>query len=234
MIRAIIWDFDGTIVDSQQKNLCVTRSIIKRVARKPAREFEALRSLQNYASGLTRSGGWREFYKCELGLSDEDTLVAGRLWAEYQVLDTTPTPLLEGVVEAILATHQIPMGVVSLNAKKQIENCLSEHQLIQHFQSIVGYEEVAENRQKPEPDGLLMCIRELANANTGTVLYVGDHISDILTVRKANESMRGSGSKISIISVLVTLGRNLGWHCEADLCISSCHELATIVSDFER
>jgi phosphoglycolate phosphatase-like HAD superfamily hydrolase len=48
-IRAIIWDYDGTLVDTRHKNLNVTRNIIESIIEAGVKEFSALRSVGNYS-----------------------------------------------------------------------------------------------------------------------------------------------------------------------------------------
>ena len=49
-VLAIIWDFDGTLVDTHHKNLNVTRRIIEQIKQKRADNFPVLISLENYIS----------------------------------------------------------------------------------------------------------------------------------------------------------------------------------------
>ena len=49
------------------------------------------------------------------------------------------------------------------------------------FNALLGvrYEEVEMTRQKPAPDGLLHSIESMVDGESGTVLYVGDHPTDV-------------------------------------------------------
>ena len=47
-IKAIIWDYDGTLVDSRIKNLNVTRKIIEKATGKKYSTFPALDNLQDF------------------------------------------------------------------------------------------------------------------------------------------------------------------------------------------
>ena len=46
--------------------------------------------------------------------------------------------------------------------------------------SIIGYEEIDISKQKPDPNGLITCIREICNEKCEIVLYIGDHETDII------------------------------------------------------
>ena len=47
-IRAIFWDYDGTLVNTRLKNLNVTRKIIESIVETGTAEFSALQSQENY------------------------------------------------------------------------------------------------------------------------------------------------------------------------------------------
>ena len=72
--NAILWDFDGTLVDSRQKNLSVNRQLIARVTGKPADFFPLLRSQEPFEAADARSKNWREFYRQDFGLSKTESL----------------------------------------------------------------------------------------------------------------------------------------------------------------
>ncbi len=69
-IKAIIWDYDETLIDTRNKNLNVTRLIINEVTRIPIDKFEALLSLENYVKAHRQTANWREFYMKDFGLSE--------------------------------------------------------------------------------------------------------------------------------------------------------------------
>ena len=73
--------------------------------------------------------------------------------------------------------------------------------MLKYFKSILGYEEVGSSKQKPEPDGLLKCISELVPLNTGTVIYIGDHETDIRCAINANKLFKENGSNLKVISI---------------------------------
>ena len=63
-------------------------------------------------------------------------------------------------------------GIVSQNSKNSISTTIDEKGLLSHFRYIVGYEEVDLRKQKPAPDGLLLCIQKLSNSDHGCVFYI--------------------------------------------------------------
>jgi HAD superfamily hydrolase (TIGR01549 family) len=201
-VLAIIWDFDGTLVDTRQKNLNVTRRIIEQITQKKAVTFPVLSSLENYISATFKATNWRELYTCKFGLTNHQTYLAGKLWTEYQLQDNTPTKLFPGVHDVLLQLKNIPHGIVSQNSYSNILKLLNEYGLEDLFKAIIGYEEVDIIRQKPEPDGLLACIDKLCNSSDGNIFYIGDHETDIVCAARANKvlQLKNSGLKISSIA----------------------------------
>ena len=70
-IKAIIWDYDGTLVDTRHKNLNVTKNIFESITETDVSEFPALRSLENYYLANRRASNWRELYRQEFNLTEK-------------------------------------------------------------------------------------------------------------------------------------------------------------------
>ena len=198
---AVVWDFDGTLVDSHVKNLAVTRAIVERVTQRPAGEFEALASLAGYRAALARTQNWRELYSQAFGLSERDVDRAGGLWAEYQLGDSTPTPLLEGIPAVLRSLRHLPHGIVSQNAKAAIAAVLEGARVAEYFGAVIGFEEVDLRRQKPAPEGLLRCVEILTDFQPGCVFYVGDHETDAICAARAREELAARDLRVEVISI---------------------------------
>ena len=200
-IQAIIWDYDGTLVDTRRKNLNVTRRIVEKITGVDSNKFPALQTLENYGLVIKKSANWNELYKQEFAFTDEQIDSAGRSWTDYQLKDNTPTPFYDGIKEVISALRKFPNGIVSQNSQKSITRTLKDNNLLQYFGSIVGYEEVDLRKQKPEPDGLLMCVEKLTELTPGLVFYIGDHETDVKCVTNANDVLKKNESNVKIISI---------------------------------
>ena len=205
-VLAIIWDFDGTLVDTRQKNLNVTRRIIEQIIMKKADTFPVLSSLENYISATSKATNWRELYTRKFGLTNRQTDLAGTLWTKYQLQDNTPTKLFPGIYDVLLQLQNIPHGIVSQNSHSNILKLLNEYGLEDLFKAVIGYEEVDIIRQKPEPDGLLACINKLCNSSSGNVFYIGDHETDIVCANNANAVLKTKNSGIEISSIAAHYG----------------------------
>jgi len=198
---AVVWDFDGTLVDSHVKNLAVTRAIVEQITQRPAGAYEALLSLADYLAALARTRNWREFYAQAFGLSEADVDRVGRLWVEYQLGDSTPTPLIEGIPAVLRSLRHLPHGIVSQNAKAVIAAVLEGARVAEYFGAVIGFEEVDLRRQKPAPEGLLRCMELLTALRPGHVFYVGDHETDAVCAAHAREELAKRNSDVEVISI---------------------------------
>jgi hypothetical protein len=66
-------------------------------------------------------------------------------------------------------------------------------------------------RQKPEPDGMLACLAQVTDGGPGTVLYVGDHQTDVHCAARANEELARRGRDIRIVPVLACFAGPVTW-----------------------
>ena len=203
---AIIWDFDGTLVDSRHRNLSVNRSIVERLTGRAWEQFKALESIPEYDAAVARCTNWRDFYEREFGLAGPAVESAGRLWPEYQLRDGTPVELFEGVPETLEALRHLPHGIVSQNAREIITATLAPLGLGERFRHVVGYMEVGPTRQKPAPDGLLDCLEALTDLAPGMAFYVGDHPTDAQCVAESRRELAVRGLDVELKSIAAVYG----------------------------
>jgi len=234
-ICAIIWDYDGTLVDSRQKNLNVTRKIVSKILKGDLTEIPALSSLTNYHQAHIKATNWREFYKESFGFDEDQTDEAGRMWTAYQLEDKTTIPLIGGVEDAISSLQRFPQGIVSQNSKSIITKYLEDNNLISYFNEIIGYEQVDLKRQKPYPDGLIMCIERLMDSGSGYVLYIGDHETDVQCALNANNILSETNPEIKIISIGAFYGFDVDtsdWSVLPDYQVKNAADIKSIINNF--
>ncbi|MDH5792529.1 MAG: HAD-IA family hydrolase [Candidatus Bathyarchaeota archaeon] len=182
---AVIFDFDYTLADSSQGVLeCV-----------------------NHALGrLGLPAASPEDIKKTIGMSLPATLVvlAGKehkdkgddfhhLFIERaDKVMADMTTVFEDVPRVIrlLRDEGVPLGIVSTKFRYRIETILGRAGLLEHFDVIVGGEDVS--RHKPDPEGIQMAIERLGE-NQST-LYVGDSLSD------AEAAMRAGVPFVAVLS----------------------------------
>jgi phosphoglycolate phosphatase-like HAD superfamily hydrolase len=157
------------------------------------------------------------------------------MWTTYQLEDQTTIPLIDGVEEAIISLSRFPQGIVSQNSKSIITKYLEDNNLISYFDEIIGYEQVDLKRQKPYPDGLIMCIERLTNSVSGYILYIGDHETDVRCTVNANNILSENKKDIKIVSFGAFYGFNVdtsGWSVLPDYQIQNAADIKSIVNNF--
>ena len=230
----IIWDYDGTLVDSRLKNLNVSRKIIDKVSEGGWKDFPVLQTLENYHAAHTKATNWREFYKQSFGFIDKEIDEAGKMWTGYQLEDQTPIPLIDGVEETVKSLQSFPQGIVSQNSREIINKFLEEKNLLTYFDTVFGYEEVDLSRQKPHPDGLMMCIEKLTDSKPGIVIYIGDHETDARSAVNANNIFINSKEDIKIVSVGAFYGFNVDtsdWSVLPDYQIQRAGDIIDVINN---
>jgi len=233
---AVIWDFDGTLVDTRQKNLNVTRKIIAKVSGRGWNEFSVLKSIEQYHFAHNKATNWREFYKQSFSFGEQQTDESGKLWTSYQLEDNTPVLLINGIYDAIAVIGNIPQGIVSQNSKSNIERILEEKEISSYFKVIVGYEEVELKNQKPAPDGLLICIEKLVGHNSGYIFYIGDHETDIKCVLNANNILSENKIDMKIISIGALYGFDVDpsdWSNAPDYQAHKVEDVINIINEID-
>ena len=158
MLKAVIFDFDGVITDSEVLHL---------------RAFN--RSLGPFGIEITI----KDYYQNYLGFSDFDCYKAliehGLLKIDeaeiaaiikqksriFEELTRTEGRTIEGVHEFLkmLKDNNIPMAICSGSLLVEIELMLDEAKLRHYFKTIVSAEQV--KKGKPHPEGFLLSLRKL-------------------------------------------------------------------------
>jgi HAD superfamily hydrolase (TIGR01549 family) len=216
----------------------VNRQIVRVITDQPWERFPVLENVAAYDEAQRRFTNWREFYHRGIGLSEDEIDRAGAMWTGLQLTDTTSAPFFDGIAAALVRLRGAAVqGIVSQNSRQNIEEMLDEVGLLHHFKHIVGYEEVGMQRQKPAPDGLLMCIERLTNSAAGTVLYVGDHEADVRCAHNADRVLRERRIPQHVVSVgafFDRVGSDRSWSVLPDHRASSPEDVVSIVEELQE
>jgi phosphoglycolate phosphatase-like HAD superfamily hydrolase len=226
-IDAVLWDFDGTLADSAAKNIAISKQILARVAPRLTGDNlpRCLQSVDEYHIANHAAEHWRQLYRDSFGMNPVEIETAGPLWESYQMQDQTPVTLFDGVRDAVKLLSHFPQGICSANATQNITQVLVEHGIAGCFESVIGYENLPHDQQKPAPDGGLKCLQEIFGRTQGkTIVYIGDHIADVLFARGLGERL---GPSNKVISAVVTYsGAQPGrWREQPDEIFSSPSDL---------
>ena len=227
-IDAILWDFDGTLVNSAPKNISITKDILSEVAPHLSGDNlpEQLSSESRYHEANHAAENWRDLYMRFLGLTREETDLAGSLWTRHQRKNATPVTLFDGITDVIQTSAHLPHGICSQNSTANILSLLDAVLLTSYFRFVVGYEDVPYNRQKPASDAGLMCLERIfGEVRNQTLLVIGDHEADVMFARNISRDIDDSNTVVSI-AVLYSGAEPEKWSHRPDKVISRPQELA--------
>jgi beta-phosphoglucomutase-like phosphatase (HAD superfamily) len=99
-VSAVLWDFDGTIVDTISKHFLINKemfSIVKGEEKLP----KALLCLEEYRKAEIAALNWRDLYKNHLEFNEKQINYAGSLWGELVSKSEISINTFEGVFEVI-------------------------------------------------------------------------------------------------------------------------------------
>ena len=202
-LLAVLWDYDGTLMNSIYKNFLVTREVLLHV--KP--EFEKIgwpyhiSTFELYKEIFYQTLNWQEIYTKFFNLTKEETKFAGGFWSQFQMKNKTPVDMFDGIDDVIRDLSFVPHGICSLNCSLNISNMLKTHNVDHFFKSIVGYTSLSFARQKPFPDAFLCCVNEMNIEGEGTIFYIGDHQEDIRFAYNAEIALKEQGRNINVRSI---------------------------------
>lgn len=167
MLRAVIFDFDGVITDSEVLHL---------------RAFNKV--LAQYGVEIST----KDYYKEYLGLSDIDCFkalinkkilpkpsaeiehLAKEKKQAFEKLAKTEGRIIEGVRDFLLmlSRNNIPMAICSGALSVEIELILEDARLRSFFEVIVSAEMV--RKGKPNPEGFLLTLKKLNRSRQNAIL----------------------------------------------------------------
>ncbi len=234
-ISAIIWDYDGTIVNSLSKNLEVTRIIFKELFNLDESNHKALESEKFYFQALQRCDNWQHLYATEFHLAEEQIQKAGSIWGNVQKRVDKSTPVYQTLKETLEKLNKIPNGIVSQNDSRNIQTTLEKENIDKYFSNIIGYNDVSNTEQKPHPRGLLSCIERFHNGEPSTIFFIGDHHTDIEMVNNTKSVLSEGDIKVNVISVLAQFTNddsNYERRPTPDFILSSPKELIALVENY--
>lgn len=237
MIKAIIWDYDGTLVDTRRKNLAVTREIMQEILEDSIDNYPVLKSIEQYQAANEKAANWRELYQSHFQLSDSKIDEAGAMWKNCQMNNDTEVTLFENMSTILRELNNYRHGIVSQNARENIIAFLTENKLRSIFSKIVGYEDIEYNRQKPDPAGLLNCIEYLTDTDEGSIVYIGDHETDMHCTYLADQKLKEDGQSLQVYSIAACYSfakETQDWEYTPNFKAYSPEDIHSIITDLDN
>ena len=158
MLKAVIFDFDGVITDSEILHLrAFNRSLVPFSVEITTKDY-----YQNYL-GFSDFDCYRALIERGLIQIDEEQIpeIIKKKSRIFEELTKTEGRTIEGVHEFLnmLERNNIPMAICSGSLLVEIELMLDEARLRHFFTVIVSAEQV--KKGKPHPEGFLLSLRKL-------------------------------------------------------------------------
>ena len=232
-IDAILWDYDGTLVNSVPKNIDITKQILSAVAPQLTAENLPghLKSEEAYHIANHQSKNWQDLYVNYYGMNETEMLEAGTLWTEYQLKNTFPVELFTEIKETINEIS-IPQGICSQNSSENINRVLIKNKLSQKFSAIIGYDDIPSDQQKPSAFSGIKCLKQIYRTlQNMTIIYVGDHEGDVEFARNIETALCDNSKVISIAAIYSGANTTL-WTYKPDFEIENPTDLLEIINNY--
>ncbi len=175
MIDAVIFDFDGTLADT---NLIIINSFKHIYNRFKKSEFDEKYVLSTFGEPLvltlTRDFGEHDF---------EDVIACYREYQQDRFLDEIT--LYETVEETLeyLKNKNIKMGIATSRLKNSTVQALENFKIAKYFDVVISADDV--EKHKPDKEPLIKAMQGL-NTSPEKTLYVGDSKFDMECALNAN------------------------------------------------
>ena len=172
MIKTIIFDMDGTLLDSETLSRIATDYGFQQIFGRKLSDEEHARLIGRPVQILMK-----EYYDKE----GETAYLKGREFFKKNLNSISP---FEGIRDILdyLKSKKMVMAVVTSSHRDSAFSLLTMTGLIDYFNRVVGQEDT--QYHKPDPDPLLYCMEKLG-AEKGSTVYVGDQPYDIMASRAA-------------------------------------------------
>lgn len=238
--EAVIWDFDGTLAASREKNRLVIIEVMKNFDENIEEHLPGiLKTPEAFRAADKKYVNWRHMYMEGLGLSEEETDRAGSMWNEYQLKSRVDAEMLQDCDMLRKSFSGFRMGICSQNSRSSIIRTLENHGISDLFQSVNGVDEIPKSRQKPDPAGFIKCMGELGIDGTKPetdrfAAYVGDHREDVVFAKNAEKAL---GIQVFAITFAQDEeGKNdaAGWEVKPDYICGTTGEILKALEEIER
>ena len=207
MFKTILFDIDGTLIDSQQYLLEALSNALQTT-------FNVSLSTKELEQFL----GQTDLTIAKMFTSDVDKQQAFALeWTKNVAMQTEPPLLFETVLDTlqVLKKQNVQIGIVTSKTKLHMEQDFNKLHLNDLFDVIVCADMVTNT--KPDAEPLLLAMEMLGSSPEHT-LYIGDSESDLHCAKHAQVTFG-----------LALWGTKLNMNDPTILYLSSCHDVLNYI-----
>ncbi|MBR5311087.1 MAG: HAD family hydrolase [Oscillospiraceae bacterium] len=214
-IEAILWDYDGTLMDSSKKSIEVSLEVLSNFIPDIYENIpEPLSSRERFQDTYGRISDWVELYHVCYGLTDEQTRLAVKMWGEVQLKNKTEAELYSGIIEILEHFKETKMGVCSQNGAGIIKRSLEHRDVLKYFGAVIGVDDVLFDEQKPHGSAFIKALDKLEITNRNkTFVYIGDRSVDVAFGRNSEAMLKKDFPDAKVICVAM---HHPGDYCEED------------------
>ena len=175
MIDTVLFDFDGTIMDTNRVIIGSWQHTFKTLR---GREGDLYYILSTFGEPLVKS-----LKKTFPEVSTERSMKIYRDWQSKRFLDMIE--LFPGTEEMLAEIRKrgYKTGIATSRLRESLELALEKFDLTKYFDAIVSIEDI--ENPKPAPDTILKALEKL-DAKPENAIMVGDSILDILCAKNAD------------------------------------------------
>jgi phosphoglycolate phosphatase len=180
-LEAIVWDLDGTLVDSAPDLATALNSVLDKRGF-AGLSLKVIRSMiGNGVPKLVERGFNALGIRLDTDQLDEFVTMFVKEYKACATDQTRPYPLVVETLEQIRSMN-IPMGVCTNKPEAMSRQILDGLGLSGYFNSVIGGDSTP--TRKPDALPLLTCLAELATAPRNSMM-IGDSIVDVRAARAA-------------------------------------------------
>lgn len=178
MLKAILFDFDGVIVNSYEHTIYCFQNIFEKFG-KPIPSDDDFKSLLGFTIiNILKRLLPDESEKNLNTMFDEFKRVSDETFAKVPLM-----PDAEKVIRELGEKYQL--AVVSNRRTKSLHKLLLHHELNNYFSVILGKEDVT--HPKPHPEGIEKALKTIG-IKANEAVFIGDAEQDVLAAKNANMS----------------------------------------------
>lgn len=209
----IIWDLDGTLIDSKRDIAFAVNQTLARIDHPPVED----EIIYSYVGNGVRPLIERAVAATGGGNSLETAIRHFQEIYTAHLLDTTV--LFDGIPEILRRCEGRKMAVASNKPHKYVAKILEGLMVDRYFLSVKGGDSLP--TKKPDPEMLNVILRE-AGAEASSTVFVGDSAVDILTGKNAGVPTIGAAYGFRPLEELVA--------CKPDALVRSTAELMGLLT----